>query len=222
MNVTAQQDTFVNLGEQICKTFDLHQVSLQWVKYRKNLQLAHYKFGQFHNMQSLLLNLKKKSEFCIEHFIKNKGVKDGKMFFCYPCDEGLYSNVHHWFVAMIGKNGLGNMSDKRKEIEANLARNLATALRGKLGKGPCQLQAYLIDSTTTAYYWAGLLSAIEKDFLHYAEQQWESAHLKRKLFDKLAESVRQVHEDYAGPDMVIAFSDKVYRDEGLIVVCRGA
>ena len=81
------------------------------------------------------------------------------------------------------------------------------------------MQAYVLSSSVTAYYWTGLLSVVEREFMQYAETRRESHELETRFKDLLAECALQVHAE-CGPQAAVAFSENMYIDQGLILVFK--
>jgi hypothetical protein len=228
MDSISQREMFVELKDGLRQKFDLPVSNLKWVKCRKNLQVAcfdsrPYKWEEelvrkgikFTPAWTLMPHLyKERTEFCAVYCEQRMQEKLEAMFFCSGNGQMKENAGQYRFIAPVYKNSVCGPPDGDKSRETAMARTMATAISDKIGRGPKQMQAYLFGPKVIAYYWSGLLSVLEKDFMQFKQ---DSLELEIRFKNMLADCVREVHHDM-GPPATITFSDNIFSDQGLILI----
>jgi hypothetical protein len=232
MDSLAQREMFGSLTAEMRQNFDLPECNLQWVKCRKNLQVAYFKTKPYKWEQELLdrgVNFRtawslvhyfedERNSFSVKYCETKMNQPIERLFFCSGDIPGDSDHVQHRFIVPLYKNSICNLLDKHKAEEAGFARTLATAISERLGRGPKQMQAYVLGSAGVAYHWSGLLSVVEKNVMQHSAMNQEIGEMEEIFKRIFAESVSQVHKLPDEPSTYVIFSEKIYHDEGLILV----
>jgi hypothetical protein len=235
MDSLAQKEMFTSLTVEMRQNFDLPECDLQWVKCRKNLQVAYlktkpYKWEQallergvqFRTAWSLIHYFEdERNSFSVKYCETKMNQQIERLFFCSGDNNTDPNQVQHRFIVPVYKNAICNMPDKYKADEAVYARTLATAISERLGRGPKQMQAYVLGTAGIAYHWSGLLSVVEKNVLKHSAMNQEIGEIEQIFKSIFAESVSQVHNLPDEASTYIVFSEKIYYDQGLILVFPG-
>ncbi|MDR3591507.1 MAG: hypothetical protein P4N41_17775 [Negativicutes bacterium] len=231
MDSLVQTEMFTILTSEMRQNFDLPECTLQWVKCRKSLQVAYFKTMPYKWERELLdRGVRFRTAWSMVHYFEDERnsfivkycetqmkEKIEKLFFCSR-SQGDPSHLQHRFIIPMYKNSICNLGDKYKADEAAYARTLATAISERLGRGPRQMQAYVLGSSGVAYHWSGLLSVVEKNVMQHSALNQEIVEMEQIFKRLLAESVCQVHDLPAEVSTYVVFSEKMYRDQGLILV----
>lgn len=230
MDSISQREMFIELKDGLRQKFDLPASNLKWVKCRKNLQVAcfdarPYKWEEelarkgikFASAWALMPHLyKERNEYCSGYCENKMQEKLETLFFCSDIEKKAEEPSQYRFIAPVYKKSVSGPADNEKGRETALARTMATAISEAIGRGPKHMQAYFFSSGIIAYYWTGLLSVVERDFL---QLKHDNRDLELRFKSLLAECVREVHRDL-GPPAIIAFSDNIFSDQGLILVFK--
>jgi hypothetical protein len=232
MDALAQKEMFGSIDAEMRQKFDFPVCTLQWVKCRKNLQIAYYK-SQLYKWEQVLLNrgIQIRTAWSLVHYFEDDyngfivkccetkmDQQMERLLFCSGDIQGDPNFVQHRFIVPMYKKSICNLQDKYKVEEAAYARTLATAISERLGRGPRQMQAYVLGASIVAYYWSGLLSVVEKNVMQNSVMNQEIGEMEQIFKRIFVESVRQVHKlpDDAGAHVV--FSENLSKDQGLILV----